>query len=204
MMNEIDLKSHTGLFVRQRYEIAEFVGFETRNRFEILDEQGNLIAYAAEQQKGLLGFLFRQFLGHWRRFDILFFTPQRQTFLRGHHPFRFFFQRMEIFDSQNMKMGALQSRFAILRKNFDVEDAQGHVILKVRSPFFKFWKFEFERSGRIVATVSKKFSGLLTEIFTDKDNFRVEFQDPSLTEGERRVLMAAALFIDLQYFEHHQ
>ena len=76
--------------------------------------------------------------------------------------------------------------------------------MRVRSPFFKFWKFEFERHGRIVATVSKKFSGILTELFTDKDNFRVEFQESTLTESERRVLMAASLFIDLQYFEHHQ
>jgi hypothetical protein len=52
-----------------------------------------------------------------------------------------------------------------------------------------------------VATVEKKWSGLLTEAFTDKDNFAVKYDDPNLSNEERQLVLAAALFIDLQYFE---
>lgn len=199
--NQPELKSIPSVFIRQRYEMAEFFGFETRNKYEIASEQGLPIAYAAEQQKGILALIARHFFGHWRRFDILFFTPQRQNFMRGHHPFRFFFQRMEIYGPQNQKLGALQSRFAVFSKRFDIEDALGNVVMSVRSPFFNFWKFEFQKHHRVVATVTKKWSGLLTEIFSDKDNFRLEFQDSNTSEIERRLLLAAALFVDLQYFE---
>ena len=34
--------------------------------------------------------------------------------------------------------------------------------------------------------MSKKWAGLLTEVFTDKDNFAVEFLDAQLGEDERR------------------
>ena len=49
--------------------------------------------------------------------------------------------------------------------------------------------------------MQKKWSGLLAEAVTDKDNFLVDFGNGPLGENERRLVLAAALFIDLQYFE---
>jgi len=47
--------------------------------------------------------------------------------------------------------------------------------------------------------VKKKWSGLLTEAFTDKDNFAVELGN--LDENQRRLVLAAAIYIDLMFFE---
>ena len=54
---------------------------------------------------------------------------------------------------------------------------------------------------RSTALIEKKWSGLLTEMFTDKDNFRVAFLDPGLSAEQRMLVLAAAVFVDLQYFE---
>lgn len=189
------------LFVRQVHEIAELLGFETRNKYSITDEQGHQIGFAAEQQKGLLGFLFRQFLGHWRTFEVHFFTPQRQLFLIGYHPFRWYFERIEVRTPQGKLTGALQKRFSILTKRFDVENEFGHVVLQVSSPVWRIWTFPFFNHGREVARVQKKWSGLLSEGFTDKDNFLVEYLDPSLSDEIRQLIMSSAVFIDLLYFE---
>jgi hypothetical protein len=43
---------------------------------------------------------------------------------------------------------------------------------------------------------------LLAEAFTDKDNFAVDFGAGALGENERRLVLAAALYIDLMYFEN--
>lgn len=197
----VDLSSHKQLFVHQVREVAELFGFETRNKYQIVDAQKTPIAYAAEQGKGVLGFLFRQWLGHWRRFDIHFMTPTRQTFMIAHHPFRFFFQRVEVNDAQGRRLGAIQQRFAIFSKKFDVENERGQVILEVASPLLKFWTFAFASRGREVALVQKKWSGLFNEAFTDKDVFAVTYNDPTLGGNERLLVMASALFIDLLYFE---
>ena len=199
----VALRNHRRLIVRQRRELAELFGFETRNKYEIASESGGVVAFAAEQQKGIAGVLFRQFLGHWRTFDILFFAPDRQAFLTAHHPFRWFFSRLEILDAGGRLLGAIQRRFSILTKRFDVEDANGRVIMQVASPFWRIWTFPFMSpgSGREVARVTKKWAGLLSEVFTDKDNFAVEFLDAELGESERALVLAAALYIDLQYFE---
>jgi uncharacterized protein YxjI len=196
-----ELTTLPALYVRQRRELAELIGFETRNKYAIQDERGRDLGYAAEQQKGFLGFLLRQFLGHWRTFEITVFDAARQPVLRAIHPFRWFFQRLEVWRADGSYVGALQQRFGIFTKKFDVEDTSGRVVLTVRSPFFSFWTFPFTRDGRVVAAVEKKWTGLLAEAFTDKDTFRVRYDDPALDETDRVLVLASALFVDLIYFE---
>jgi uncharacterized protein YxjI len=98
-------------------------------------------------------------------------------------------------------IGAIQQRFAFFSKRFDVEDAAGQLLLRVSSPFYRPWTFAFLRNDAEVARVEKKWSGLLSEAFTDADRFRVLFQAPDLRPDERALVLTAAVFIDIQYFE---
>jgi uncharacterized protein YxjI len=189
------------IFVRQHREPWEWIaGLETRNRYAVVDERGQPVAWAAEGQKGALGFLARQLLGHWRRFELQVFDPTRALALVVVHPFRWLFQRLEVRAADGRPLGAVQQRFGVVSKRFDVEDARGHVVMRVRSGPFRPWRFDLERNGRAVARVEKRWSGLLAEAFTDRDTFRVTF-DPALRDDERLVVVAAALFVDLRYFE---
>lgn len=203
-MLELALNRHSKFSVRQLREIAEFFGFETRNKYEIVAEDGSVVAFAAEQQKGALGFLFRQWLGHWRSFEIHVFSALRKPVLIVRHPFRFFFKRLEVCDANGRFLGAIQQRFSILTKKFEVENEAGTVVMQVASPFWKIWTFPFVQNGEEVASVKKKWAGLFSEGFTDKDNFIVEFGSSRLDEKSRVLVLAAALFIDLRYFETHK
>lgn len=195
------LDAAPGLAVVQRKELAELFGFETRNKYEIRTAAGEPLGFAAEQQRGLLGFLLRQVLGHWRSFEILIFDTERAPMLVASHPFRWFFQRLEVADAMGRALGALQRRWSWFSKRFDVEDAQGNVQLTVDSPLFRPWTFTFMRHGQVVATIRKRWSGLLREAFTDADNFGIEFLPGPISPVERRLLLAAAVFVDLMYFE---
>jgi uncharacterized protein YxjI len=196
----MNLDNHNELFVVQRRELAELFGFETRNKYELLDAQGTGIGFAAEQGKGLFALLARYLLGHWRVFDIHLFDTQRRPLFRAHHPFRFFFQRLELFDTAGKYLGALQQRWAFFSKHFDVQNAEGRVVMEMRSGFFKVWTFPFLRGTSEVARIEKKWGGLLREAFTDGDKFRVVYT-PAVQGPERALILAASLFIDLQYFE---
>jgi uncharacterized protein YxjI len=192
-MNEVQLV--------QRKEMAEILlGVETRNRYELRDVDGQVVGFAAEQGAGFWAFLARMFMGHWRAFDLHVFDAARALVLRAHHPFRWFFQRLEVFDAQGQFLGALQQRWAFFTKRFDVQDANGQVVLEMSSGLFKIWTFPFLRNGTEVARIEKKWSGFLSEAFTDADKFRVVFLGP-VSPVERRLLVAAGLFVDLQYFE---
>ena len=187
--------------IEQVHEFAELFGYETRNKYAVMTETGEKIGYAAEQQKGFFNFLFRQFLGHWRRFEVFFFTSNGELLYKANHPFRWFFERLELRSADGRYIGAIQRRFSILTKRFDVENQSGQIIMSVASPFWRIWTFEFKAYGRLLAKIEKKWAGLLSEAFTDKDRFRISFSDSALTLESRALLVAAGIFIDLMYFE---
>lgn len=194
------VQTSSELMVVQKRELAELFGIETRNKYAI-EAGGAPFAFAAEQGKGGLAFLARMFLGHFRTFEIHFFDDARRLVMRALHPFRFFFQRLEVMRHDGSPIGAIQQRWAFFSKRFDVTDPSGRVLLRVSSPLWRPWTFAFERDGRTLSRVEKKWSGMLQEAFTDADRFRVAFESPELGIDERALVLAAAIFIDLQYFE---
>lgn len=195
---------HREIFFIQKKEMAELFGFETRNKYQLLDSNREVIGRAAEENTGVLGFFARQLLGHWRTFKLHFFNNQGELALTAHHPFRFYFERLEVYDASGALQGALQKRFSILSKCFDVEDPRGRVVLEVRSPLWRLWTFRFMNTrGAQVALIEKKWGGMLKEFFLDADNFRLTIDESQLDIPETlsHTLIAAALYIDLQYFE---
>lgn len=195
-----DITQHTSIIIRQRKELAELFGFETRNKYEILDSRGNLLFYCAEMQKGIAGFLLRQFFGHWRSFELHFFNPQKQITWIAKHPFRFIFQRLDITSQADGPMGNVEWKWGLLRKRFALHDLQTNKHMAIESGFFSFWTFPIFYEGREIGKIQKKWSGALKEIFTDADNFLVEFSS-DLTDRERKIILSAAILVDLNYFE---
>jgi uncharacterized protein YxjI len=198
---EFDLTGQREMVVSQKFELMETFSFETRNRYRILDSAGKQIGYAAEEVTGWMGFLFRQLLGHWRTFEIHFYNNARQPVLHAVHPFRFYFSRLEVFDGKDQLIGAIQKRFSILTKRFSVENDVGETVMEVSSPPWKIWTFPFVADDITRASVNKQWSGALSEMFTDRDDFQVEFPDRTLGNDMRKVVLAAAIYVDLKYFE---
>jgi uncharacterized protein YxjI len=186
--------------VLQKKELAELFGLETRNKYSI-EAEGAPFAFAAEQGKGGVAFLARLFLGHWRPFEIHFFDATRSLALRASHPFRFFFQRLDVSDAAGRAVGAIEQRFSLFSKRFEVLDPSGRALLTVNSPLWRPWTFALTRYDQEVARIEKRWSGALREAFTDADRFRVLFLAPDLSLDERTLILAAAIFIDLMYFE---
>lgn len=197
----LTLNGEAEIFVHQKRELVELLGYESRNKYEVTRADRSLIAYVAEQGKGIMARIARQFLGHWRTFELVIFSPARQPLYRAVHPFRFFFERLELHDMQGRYIGAAQKRFAFLYKKFDIEGPGGQVLLTMQSAPWKIWTFPFKKNGRDVAMLKKKWGGILTEAFTDKDSFQIQYGDPSLSNDERLLILASAVFVDLQYFE---
>lgn len=198
---------HDELVVSQKVELAEAIlDYEARNKYAICSSDGAPVAYAAEQGKGAWAFFMRLLLRHWRTFEVHLFSPDRRLIARASHPFRWlwFNECLLVHDAEGRYLGAIARRFSIFTKTFDVVGADGDVLLTVRSPIWKVWTFEFMGRGERRAVVEKKWSGLLKEMFTDADSFRIHFDDPSLPNDTRWLLIAAAIFIDLQYFEDNK
>jgi len=193
------LRQADALIIQQQFELAELFGFETRNKYAIRADACTL-GFAAEQGGDFFSFLFRQFLGHWRTFEITLFDSMRQPVLRALHPFRFLFQRLEVSLADGTFLGVIQQRWSFFSKRFDVLAADGRIIMTVDSPLWRLWTFPFRRGGQELAVVQKRWTGLFAEAFTDKDSFLVKLGN-DLSDTERALVLVAGIFIDLQYFE---
>ncbi len=194
-----DLTASNEYVVRQRRELAELFGFETRNKYEVLAGPER-IALAAEKGRGFGAALGRQFLGHFRTFELAMLSPTGELLLEAVHPFRWFFKELHVRSQDGRDLGHLQQRFGIVKRKFEVLGERGD-IGSVSSPIWTPWTFKIERLGTEVARIEKKWSGLLKEAFTDADTFRVVFAQGALTTDERAVVLMAAIFVDLNYFE---
>lgn len=192
------------LHVQQIYEGWELLGLETRNKYRILDQEQKPIAYAAEVSTGFLGTLLRMFLKHWRSFEVHIFDNDRNLVFKARFPFRWFFKSFFLQDASGKQLGELRERFGIFYKKFDLLDPFGREVATIRSPLFKLWTFDVKRNNHKLGSIQKKWSGALSEIFTDKDNFVVNFDHKDLELSLKAFLLATTLMVDIVYFENNQ
>jgi len=76
------------------------------------------------------------------------------------------------------------------------------LLAKVKSSPLHPWTFQIDQHGNEVAIIRKKWSNLAQEMMTDADNYEVELL-PALRDGKlRQLVLAAALAIDLLWFEN--
>lgn len=188
------------LLIKQQREGIELLGFEGRNRYQILSPEGQVLATAEEAKQGMFKAAIRQILRHWRTFSFDVLDPQGQRILEVEHPFRFYFSRLEVMGRHGEIIGTMEKQFSILSKKFVITDNHG-ATMQMHAGFFKIWNYPITKNGHTIASVEKKWGGALREVFTDADTFLLDFKDPSLSVAEKQLLLSAALFIDVMYFD---
>jgi uncharacterized protein YxjI len=194
-----ELVSAAGLVVSQRKEWGEILsGFETKNRYAVQDLSGNLIYQAAEEDGSML---LRMFLKALRPFSMAILTEGGQPVLRVERPFRFYFHRAEVKDASGRLLGSIERRFSLVRRMYSVSDASGREAFELFGPLLHPWTFQIRQDGMECGKITKKWSGLGKEMFTDADNFAVTF--PAEWPVEVKALFLGAVFlIDFVHFEN--
>jgi uncharacterized protein YxjI len=187
--------------VKQIKEWGEILtGWETRNRYEVFDDQGRAILEVGEMGEGLGHLLLRNFW-MFRTMTLEFMTYGGTLVMRVRRPFRLFFRRFEVEAWDGRVMGVLQQRFAFFNRRYEFQSPAGAVLATLEGPWLHPWTFHVMRIGAKVATIRKQWSGFLREAYTDADTFGVEISS-SLTDARlRQLILAATLAVDLSYFE---
>ena len=191
------LQNYQKLTVRQEVEMLQvFTGFETRNRYRILDPNGQDVLYAYEES----GTLSRMFLQSNRPLTLHLIDNGGKTVLTAQRDFFWFFSHLHFSSPEGREVGSMQRRFKWINRRFDLTDADGS-LLHVDGPIFRPHTFWFRHSGGDLAKVTKRWSGLSREAFSVADNFEVEFSDGTTPESMRWLILGAAFAIDLDFFE---
>jgi uncharacterized protein YxjI len=115
--------------------------------------------------------------------------------LRLHKPwFRF---RVAVTGADGAALGHVRKRVRLGKAAFSVTGVSGAPLGTLRAENWRARDFRFEDvSGAELARVTKRWRGLLTEVFTDADSYAVTFE-PKTDETLRNLALAAALAVDL-------
>ena len=188
------------LLVKQHVEMFEaMTGWETANQYTVLDEQGNPIYNVQEESGGCM----RQCCKSNRSFVLHVLDTNNEPVLRFERPYRFYWHEMLIRDAVTGNIiGTVSKGFAFFSRLFHIRNAVGQHLFDLTSPMFSPWTFyitEHDTQAQL-GTVKKKWSGLAQEIFTDADNFGVEFP-ARLPRESKSLLLASCLLVDYMYFE---
>lgn len=213
MSYESLLASRSELYVVQKKEWATIlIDWETSNRYAILGESQEPLGMVAERGGGIWKKLMRLLLRSHRPLEVDVVATDGGRLLGFTRPFFWFFSDLDVLDPSGRKLGSIHRRFAILYKRYDLRDAQGALFATIESPFWRLWTFPVSPArptfgaaeGGRRAEISKKWGGMLSEVFTDADKFRVSFGSQEWSLEERAVIFAAAISIDFDFFEHNQ
>jgi uncharacterized protein YxjI len=190
------------LTVRQRKRWLELLlNFELKNSYDVYDDNQMPVFRVREQGNGFVSLLKRVFLGPLRPFGALVTDLGTDApVMAVRRRFRFFFHRLEVAGADGQPLGAIQRRWAWLRRLYVVEDAEGNVVADIFGPILRPWTFEVRIDGQPRALIRKRWSGLLKEAFTDADNFGVDIgalDSPRL----KALVFAATVLIDVVHFE---
>jgi hypothetical protein len=187
--------------VRERLEA--WTGWETRNRYDVRAPGGAVFLEAEEEGEGWLHGLSRNF-NPFRRIGIEWMTLGGSRALRLERPWTFWLTRADVFGWDGAKLGTLEQRFTLLRRALVVRGAGGGVLAEIEGPFFRPWTFLVRRDGAEVGSIVKRWGGALREMFTDADNFALRFSPALDCPTTRQLLVAAAILIDLTWFENRR
>jgi len=202
------------MFVKQQTELLEaFTGFESANKYLVLNAQGQQIFYAAEES----GCLARNCLGGARGFSMVLMGNDSQEVIRLERPFKCTgrccicwcpcqLQEMDVVAGGQI-IGKIRQIWDWKAPIYNICDASGNPVLQIRGPVCavsccKDINFDVTTSdgASVIGKVSKKFGGIVKEAFTDADTFGVEFPR-DLDVRVKATLLGATFLIDMNFFE---
>jgi len=82
-----------------------------------------------------------------------------------------------------------------------MEDPIGTVLAEVRGPLLRPNTFRVFKQDEEIARVTKQWSGIGREAFTDADTFRISMNTSKINQDFALLMLASALAIDLDFFE---
>lgn len=191
------------VIIKQVKEVFEIViNWETANKYTLYNSNNEKIGFAAEKSKGIFHRLIRNIMRSHRSITIDIWDNSQRHILSGHRPWYFFFSDLRVSDGNNKLFGDIKTRFGILKRKYDLIDFNGSVFATIESYRWRLWTFKIlDSHGNEVGVISKKWGGVLKEVFTDSDTFMVDFSKYNWTLEQKSILLFACLSIDLDFFE---
>ncbi|XP_057595093.1 phospholipid scramblase 2 isoform X1 [Hippopotamus amphibius kiboko] len=199
------------LLIHQQIELLEVLtGFETNNKYEIKNSLGQRIYFAAEDTDCCT----RNCCGPSRPFTMRILDNMGREVITLERPLRctscYFpccLQEIEIQAPPGVPVGYVTQTWHPCLPKFTVQNERREDVLRITGPCVVCRccaDIDFEIKSLddkyVVGKISKQWSGLVRELFTDVDNFGIQFP-LDLDVKMKAVMLGACFLIDFMFFE---
>ncbi|CAH1380547.1 unnamed protein product, partial [Tenebrio molitor] len=192
------------LLVHQKVELLEaFTGIETKNKYNIKNSLGQQVYYAEEDTDCWT----RNCCGSIRPLGMKIFDNFKNEVIHLYRPlacdnccFPCCLQRMEVSSPPGTLVGTVEQDWSLCFPMFSIKNANGEVVLRIKGPFctmgcYRDVNFEvLSADGATkVGRITKQWTGVAQEMFTDADNFGITF--PMDLDVKMKAVMLGACFL---------
>jgi len=204
------------LLIKQKKEMLEAIssilgcGCETKNKYKVKNTLGQNVYKAKEDTDCCT----RNCCGPARPFEMTIKDNEDREVIHLSRPLRCqtccfpcCLQEMDVSSPPGSVIGSIAQEWSLCKPQFAVKDQDGNVVLKIMGPFCTTsfcgdveFNVTLPDGETKVGKISKQWSGLLKESFTDTDNFGISFP-MDLDVRCKATLIGAAFLIDYMYFE---
>uniref|UniRef100_A0A672FNZ9 Phospholipid scramblase n=1 Tax=Salarias fasciatus TaxID=181472 RepID=A0A672FNZ9_SALFA len=199
------------ILIHQKVELLEaFIGFETNNQYEIKNSLGQKIYKAKEKNDCCT----RNCCGSLRSFDMTVKDNSDREVMHLVRPFRCVscwcpccLQEMEVQAPPGTTVGFVKQDWHPFLPRFSIQGPNKETLMTLEGPCFACnccgdvnFELKAKDSDKVIGRISKQWSGLLKEVFTDTDNFGIQFP-LDLDVKMKAVLVGACFLIDFMFFE---
>ncbi|XP_062341443.1 phospholipid scramblase 1 [Osmerus eperlanus] len=200
------------ILVHQKIELLEaLTSFETNNQYEIKNSLGQMI-YTAKEDNDCCT---RNCCGTLRRFQMKIKDLHDQEVIHIVRPFRCAsccfpccLQEMEVQSPPGTTVGYVVQEWHPFIPKFSIQGASKETLLKIEGPFCAckccqdvVFKVMGKDGDNVIGQITKQWSGMVKEMFTDTDNFGIQFP-MDLDVKIKAVLLGACFLIDFMFFEN--
>ncbi|XP_076807212.1 phospholipid scramblase 2-like isoform X2 [Clavelina lepadiformis] len=208
------------VLVHQEVSLIEvLLEWEAKNKYRLKNSVGQQCYFAAEESEVCM----RQMCGSSRGFTMHITDNSGAEVIRVTRPFKCWAgccwcanadccsYNIEIEAPVGQVIGRVRQSQSFWYNYFDVQDATGKNIFTIKGPCcvcpgpcctcdFPFDIWTKETTPSVIGRVTKQWSGLTKELFTDATNFSVTFPI-DLDVKMKAVLLGATFLIDMMFFE---
>ncbi|CAL8376669.1 phospholipid scramblase 2 isoform X1 [Gadus morhua] len=199
------------VLIHQKIELLEALfSFETNNQYEIKNSLGQKIYKAKEKNDCCT----RNCCGSLRSFDMKIKDNNDREVIRLIRPFRCVscwcpccLQELEVQAPPGTTIGYVNQDWHPCLPRFSISNANKEKVMALEGPCFACnccgdvnFELKSKDGKEPIGRISKQWSGLLKEVFTDTDNFGIQFP-MDLDVKMKAVLMGACFLIDFMFFE---
>ncbi|XP_005401487.1 PREDICTED: phospholipid scramblase 1 [Chinchilla lanigera] len=199
------------ILVHQQIELLEVLtGFETNNKYEIKNSLGQRVYFAVEDNDCCT----RNCCGPTRPFTLKILDNLGQEVITMERPLRCSsccfpccLQEIEIQAPPGVPVGYVTQKWHPCLPKFTVQNERREDVLKIIGPCIvcsccSDVDFEIKSLDEqsVIGKISKQWSGIVREAFTDADNFGIQFP-LDLDVKMKTVMLGACFLIDFMFFE---